>query len=109
MLFWNANPILKWAGGKQILAPLLMRHFPRQLRRYYEPFVGGGSVLFGLCHREAVIGDLNGWLLDTYRAVRADYRKVAAVLDGMVNTREEYLRFREIDPSALDLFTRAAH
>jgi DNA adenine methylase len=109
MLFWNADPILKWAGGKQILAPTLLRHFPRQFRRYYEPFVGGGSVLFGLCHREAVIGDLNGWLLDTYRAVRADYRKVAAILDGMVNTREDYLRVREIEPSTLDLFTRAAH
>jgi DNA adenine methylase len=109
MLFWSANPILKWAGGKQILAPTLMRYFPLQFRRYYEPFVGGGSVLFGLCHRDAVIGDLNGWLLDTYHAVRADYLKVASILDGMVNTREEYLRVREIEPSTLDLCTRAAH
>ena len=27
----------------------------------------------------------------------------------MVNTKEEYLRIRKIDPSALDLYTRAAH
>jgi DNA adenine methylase len=109
MLFPNANPILKWAGGKQILAPLLVRHFPRQFRRYYEPFVGGGSVLLGLGHRDAVIGDLNGWLLDTYRAVRDDYRQVALILDGLVNTKEEYLRIRQIEPSTLDLSTRAAH
>jgi DNA adenine methylase len=109
MLPWNANPILKWAGGKQGLAPALIRHFPRHFRRYYEPFVGGGSVLFGLYHRDAVIGDLNGWLLDTYRAVRDDYRQVAAILDGLANTKEEYLRIRAIPPSSLDLFTRAAH
>jgi DNA adenine methylase len=109
MLVFNASPILKWAGGKQILAPTLVRYFPQQFRRYYEPFVGGGSVLFSLFHRDAVIGDLNGWLLDTYQAVRDDYRRVAAILDGMVNTKKEFLRIRAIDPSTLDLYTRAAH
>jgi DNA adenine methylase len=109
MLFYHTNPILKWAGGKQILAATLVRFFSTQFERYYEPFVGGGSVLFGLCPDKAVIGDLNSWLLDTYQAIRADYGKVARLLDRMVNTKEEYLRIREIDPSTLDLATRAAH
>jgi len=109
MLFFNANPFLKWAGGKQILAPALIRYCPRRFERYFEPFVGGGSVLFNICPGAAVIGDLNGWLLDTYEAVRSDYRRVTAILDGMVNTKQEYLRVRGIDPSALDLPTRAAH
>jgi DNA adenine methylase len=109
MLFFNANPILKWAGGKQILAPALIRFFPRHFQRYYEPFVGGGSVLFTLCPGQAVIGDLNGWLLDTYEAIRLNHRRVAEILDGMVNTKQEYLRIRGIDPSTLDLYTRAAH
>jgi DNA adenine methylase len=109
MLLFNANPILKWAGGKQILANTLVRYFPRKLGRYYEPFVGGGSALFALCPKEAVIGDLNGWLLQTYEAVRTDYKRVAAILDSLVNTKQEYLRIREIDPATLDLHTRAAH
>lgn len=62
-----------------------------------------------LCPSTAVIGDLNGWLLDTYQAVRSDWRLVAKLLDGMVNTREEYLRQREVDPASLDMHTRAAH
>lgn len=109
MLFATANPILKWAGGKQLLAGTLLRQFPRVFRRYYEPFVGGGSVLFGLSHRDAVIGDRNAWLLDTYRAVRSDFAAVAAILDGMENTKAEFLRIRGIDPDSLDLPTRAAH
>ena len=52
---------------------------------------------------------MNAWLLDTYRAVRDDWAQVARHLDKMVNTKEEYLRVRTINPSSLDLYTRAAH
>src|SRR6266567_2268385 len=109
MLIFNANPILKWAGGKQSLVQRLLPYFPNQFECYYEPFVGGGSVLFGLLPAKAVIGDLNDWLLDTYEAVRNNYREVAKVLNGLVNNKAEYLRVRTICPSSLDLPTRAAH
>jgi DNA adenine methylase len=104
-----ASPVLKWAGGKQGVADRLVRFFPVRYRRYYEPFVGGGSVLFTLYPAAAVVGDLNDWLLDTYEAIRADHRRVAKLLDGLVNTKEEYLRIRAIPPTALDVFQRAAH
>jgi DNA adenine methylase len=103
------KPILKWAGGKQIVARALVERFPRDFGTYYEPFVGGGSVLLTLGPPKAVIGDLNDWLLDTYVAVRRDWKRVAAHLDALKNTREDYLRIRHIDPAGLDLFERAAH
>jgi DNA adenine methylase len=101
--------VLKWAGGKQGTADRLVTFFPAQYRRYYEPFVGGGSVLFTLFPAAAVIGDLNDWLLDTYEAIRTDHQRVAKLLDGLVNTKEEYLRIRAIPPATLDVFQRAAH
>ena len=106
---FDAKPILKWAGGKQALADRLVRLFPNEFRRYYEPFIGGGSVLLALQPPEGVIGDLNDWLLDTYEAIRQDHARVAKLLDSMVNTREEYERLRAIQPETLDLFQRAAH
>lgn len=106
---FDARPVLKWAGGKQGLADRLIRHFPAAFSRYYEPFVGGGSVLLTLQPRRAVIGDLNDWLLDTYVAIRTDHARVASLLDGLVNTRGEYERIRRIQPATLDLFERAAH
>jgi DNA adenine methylase len=108
MFSFCASPVLKWAGGKQGVADRLVRFFPTSFDRYFEPFVGGGSVLLSLYPPKAVIGDLNGWLLDTYEAIRADPARVAALLDGMVNTKEEYLRVRRIRPETLDLFARAA-
>ena len=106
---FEAKPVLKWAGGKQALADRLIRSFPDEFSRYYEPFVGGASVLLTLQPAKAVIGDLNDWLLDTYVAIRTDHDNVAKHLDRMINTREEFERIRAIQPGTLDLVQRAAH
>lgn len=100
---------LKWAGGKQALADILVKQFPSGFATYYEPFLGGGSVLFALQPSQAVVGDMNDWLMDCYEAVRTDTDRVASILDTLVNTKDEYLRIRAIHQSKLDLFRRAAH
>jgi DNA adenine methylase len=105
----HASPILKWAGGKQGIAARLVELFPSNFDRYFEPFVGGGSVLFTLRPRKAVASDANGWLIDTYEAIREDQAQVARILDGLENTKEEYMRLRRILPEALPPFRRAAH
>jgi len=105
----RAKPFVKWAGGKQGIAGNLVEMFPRTFETFYEPFVGGGSVLFTLRPKRAVVGDLNGWLLNSYAAIRDDWRGVAAILDGLPNTRENFLRIRAIDPAKLDIVTQAAH
>jgi len=103
------KPFIKWAGGKQALAATLIKEFPRDFKRFYEPFVGGGSVFLSFCPHLAVIGDQNRWLVDTYHAIRDDWRAVAAVLDTLPNTQEDYLRIRAILPDSLPLEVRAAH
>jgi len=105
----RAKPFIKWAGGKQGLAEQLVTFFPQPIRRFYEPFLGGGSVLFTLRPASAVVGDQNDWLLHTYAAIRDDWKKVAAILDTLPNTRDDYLRIRAINPRSLDEFSRAAH
>src|SRR5262249_13865248 len=103
------KPVLKWAGGKQGLAKQLVSLFPQRFRKYYEPFLGGGSVLFTLKPESAVVSDLNEWLLDTYRAIRTDHREVARILDTLANTKEAFDRIRTIPPESLDLIQRAAY
>ena len=41
---------LKWVGGKQQVCFQLVSQFPQDLKYYYEPFVGGGSVLLKFLH-----------------------------------------------------------
>ena len=107
--FKIAKPFIKWPGGKQSLATTLINFFPQSFSKYYEPFVGGGSVFFALSPKSAVLSDENKWLIDTYLALKTNWEKVAGYLDKMINTNEEFLKIRAIDPWKLNLFERAAH
>lgn len=42
------KPLLKWVGGKTQILSQVLEQFPKQIDNYYEPFLGGGSVLLGL-------------------------------------------------------------
>ena len=39
---------LKWVGGKQRLLNLIKSRLPSVFNDYHEPFLGGGSVYYGL-------------------------------------------------------------
>jgi DNA adenine methylase len=44
----DPRPFVKWAGGKKQLLSLLAERVPEHFGTYFEPFVGGGSLLFAL-------------------------------------------------------------
>lgn len=62
-------PFLKWAGGKRQLLPKIRERLPETYNRYYEPFIGGGAVLFDLVPDDAVINDANRALTNVYRQI----------------------------------------
>ena len=62
-------PFLKWAGGKRQLLDRISERMPQNYNNYYEPFIGGGAVLFGLQPERAVINDINESLINTYRII----------------------------------------
>lgn len=104
----DTKPFIKWAGGKQALAPTLTQYFPKYFNRYYEPFIGGGSIFFTLQPSNAVISDYNDWLIDTYTAIRDNWEVVAGLLDGMPNTKDDFLKIRSIAPETLSGNEKAA-
>ena len=67
------EPILKWAGGKRQLLNELSKIITPELldgHRYFEPFVGGGSLAFSLEHNMTTINDFNEELVNVYEVVR---------------------------------------
>jgi DNA adenine methylase len=76
-----ATPFLKWVGGKRQLLPEIRKHVPEKFGRYVEPFLGGGAVFFDLSPVGGTrLGDANGELVGTYRAVRDDVEEVIKTL-----------------------------
>lgn len=62
-------PFVKWAGGKRQLIPQIRERMPEQFNKYYEPFVGGGAVIFELLPENAVINDINRALINAYQMI----------------------------------------
>src|SRR5579872_2881789 len=68
----RATPFLKWVGGKSRLLPELMKHVPARVKRYHEPFVGGGALFFAAQPKRASLSDSNGELVHAYREVQSN-------------------------------------
>ena len=96
------RPFLKWAGGKSQLLPEIMARFPAKYRTYYEPFIGGGAVFFGLEPKKAVISDINSNLITTYTAIRDNVEGVMVELKRHRKTEEYFYRLRAKDPSKMN-------
>ena len=68
----NIAPFIKWAGGKRQLMTQIRERMPKKFNNYYEPFVGGGAVVFELSPTNAVINDINKALVNVYRQICND-------------------------------------
>ena len=85
----SGRPLLKWAGGKRQLLPVLRRYYPAEFDRYIEPFVGSGAVFFDLYAsgrlegRRVRLSDVNPDLIGCYRVVRDDADRVITALAAL--------------------------
>ncbi|MDD4547890.1 MAG: DNA adenine methylase [Bacilli bacterium] len=66
----KGKPFVKWAGGKRQIINKLKKYIPEQFNTYYEPFVGGGALLFELSPTNAVINDYNKELINVYNCIK---------------------------------------
>ena len=68
------KPFVKWAGGKRQLIPILNQNLPESFGTYYEPFLGGGALLFHILTerngQKCSISDLNSDLVLSYVTIR---------------------------------------
>lgn len=104
------RPIIKWAGGKRHLMPVLSRFFPSQplSGHYFEPFIGGAAVFLRLQHPHATLSDTNADLIGMYAVVRDQVEELIAALRPHVNDRDHFYHVRAQDPTTLTPVERAA-
>ncbi|MDD6088416.1 MAG: DNA adenine methylase [Desulfovibrionaceae bacterium] len=92
-----AAPVVKWVGGKRQLLDSLLPLFPKKFTTYYEPFVGGGAVLFEIQPQNAVINDINHELISMYEVIRDNVEELISLLSEYKNDSEMYYSVRDWD------------
>lgn len=92
-------PVLKWVGGKRQLLEQIRPFIPSKFSTYYEPFVGGGAVLFDLAPKKAIINDFNSELINVYLMIKEKPEELIDLLENhkRLNSEEYYYSVRELD------------
>lgn len=85
------RPVLRWHGGKWLLAPWIIENFPAH-SVYVEPFGGAGSVLMRKPRTYAEIwNDLDGEVVNIFRVLRSpDAHRLVDTLRLTPFSREEF-------------------
>lgn len=108
VVYSQAKPIMKWAGGKTQLLGNLMPKVPTSYGRYIEPFFGGGAMYFALQPENAIIADSNPELINMYRQVAHNVDDVIKCLKKYENNSEIFYAVRSLEWTALSEADAAA-
>jgi len=94
----KATPFMKWVGGKRQLIPVIEENLPTDIKKtktienYFEPFIGGGALLFHLLSnydvKRSYISDVNKELILTYQVIKKDHK---GLIDNLKKLEEDYL------------------
>ncbi len=106
-LLVSPKPFVKWAGGKRQLIPVLKENLPDSMGTYFEPFLGGGALLFHILMKRSSqrcrISDLNSDLVLAYTTIRDKASDVIISLKNhsknyQKNSKSYYYSIRDSNP-----------
>ncbi len=107
----RTKPFLKWAGGKYRLVPILQKCFPKNKKRFVEPFVGSASVSLNVSYGEYLINDYNEDVSNIFSVLKEHEGKFISDACQMFshknNTQEKYYEFREEFNSISDKYRKS--
>jgi len=85
------RPLLRYHGGKWLLAPWIISHFPPH-RVYVEPFGGAASVLLRKPRSYAeVYNDLDAEIVNLFRVVRECGHQLSRAVELTPFSRDEFM------------------
>lgn len=99
------RPVLKWAGGKRQILPFIRKYINdntlSENSRYYEPFLGGGSVLLDIQRNNCVVNDYNAEIINVYKVIRDHPVGLIRMLKyhQKHDSDDYYYQVRELDKS----------
>ncbi len=82
--------LLKWIGNKQRFAHEIASYFPKDIKTYFEPFLGSGAVLAAMQPPVAFASDVFAPLVEIWETLAADSNKL---LQWYADRHKEYSAF----------------
>ena len=68
--FDSVPSLIKWTGSKRLQAIEIQKYIPDKFNRYFEPFLGGGSILFNNSSHKSLCNDIYTPLIDLWKEVK---------------------------------------
>lgn len=101
------TPLVRWAGSKRKILPVLATYWSPSFKRYVEPFAGSSALFFKLQPSRAVLGDINSELIDAYEVIRDRPDDVFEAVSNMPRGKKAYYAIRDQNKNRLKSFGRA--
>lgn len=106
----SPKPPIKWVGGKTNILSDILARFPAEMENYFEPFIGGGSVLIALLeskeitvHKDIIACDLNETLIWMYKNIQSRPRELIKELLRIEQQMKSTLTFNgNRNPNSLE-------
>jgi DNA adenine methylase len=100
------KPIIRWAGSKRKLLPILTENLPKSYTRYIEPFCGSACLFFEASPAKAILSDINLELINAFKEIKSN-KHFRDELVEMPVSQKEYYRVRNLDVNDLSKKERA--
>lgn len=97
------QPIIKWPGGKEKELKYILPNLPK-FNRYFEPFVGGGSVFMAVQAREYYINDFSYELVLLYNYIATSDKSFFRYVELIDKSWGNALKFFNKNKVLVDLY-----
>ncbi len=93
----SLQPVIKWSGSKRKVANFIGEFIPDS-GTYFEPFLGGGSVLGSLGKRKSIAGDQIPELIGIWNLIKSDPKHLAKHYQRNWNKlqKDGYLHYNKV-------------
>ena len=109
------SQFLKWVGGKTQIIDQVTSNFPKNMKVYREPFLGGGSVLFSVLKSDGYkIGkieasDINNDLVNCYQVIKTDVESLITSLHECLEKWRNIEREKVVLPEGVNRINVKKH
>lgn len=105
------RPFLKWAGGKYKSIDKIKKKFPKECKRFVEPFLGAGSIALNVDYPHSIVNDTNKDLIQLWQFLKNKGEEFVSDCEKLFvdknNKEDVFYKFRDEFNTTKDKWRKA--